>query len=246
MKKALALTLLLFTLCTASAQHKQIDTLRVALNKATTDTDKHQALFKLGKLYYISYPDSAIIFHQQAFVIAEKHNWRKEEGENFNGIANAYATMGDYANGIQYYLKALKIYELAKYDYGLVQIYNNIGATYIQKEDFKAALPYLSSALKPMNEYTRTHTLTRRERELNAILLENLGECYLDLKKLDSANYYLNAAYKMAKELHYEDLIGNIQRDLGEVQELKGDKAGALQYFRQAVASDRVVDDVEN
>jgi two-component system NtrC family sensor kinase len=246
MKKAITLTLLLFTLCTASAQHKQIDTLRVALNKATTDTDKHQALFKLGKLYYIFYPDSAIIFHQQAFVIAEKHNWKKEEGENLNGIANAYATMGDYANGIQYYLKALKIYELAKYDYGLVQIYNNIGATYIQKEDFKAALPYLLSALTPMNEYVRTHTLTKRERQLNAILLENLGECYLDLKKLDSANYYLNAAYKMAKDLHFQDLIGAIQRDLGEVQRLKGDKAGALQYFRLAVASDRVIDDVEN
>jgi len=97
MKKTFTLALLLFSLFSASAQHKKIDSLRVALGKAVTDTDKYSALYQLGKLYYISYPDSAIIFHQEAFLIAKKHNWEKEQGENFNGIANAYATMGDYA-----------------------------------------------------------------------------------------------------------------------------------------------------
>jgi len=246
MKKTFTLALLLFSLFSASAQHKKIDSLRVALGKAVTDTDKYSALYQLGKLYYISYPDSAIIFHQEAFLIAKKHNWEKEQGENFNGIANAYATMGDYATGIQYYLKGLKSYELADYGFGSAQIDNNIGATYVQKEDYKGSLPYLLRALTEESDYAARHKLLGTEPELKSIVLENLGECYLNLKELDSAKYYLDAAFKGAQEAHFRDIDGATLRDLGEVQELKENKTGALQYFRRPVISDRFIDDVEN
>jgi len=246
MKKVLILSLLLVAFFTATAQHKKIDTLRMALNKATTDTDKYTALYGLGRIYYIFYPDSAIIVDQQAFLIAKKHNWVKEEGNDFNGIANAYASMGDYVNAIQYYLKALKNYQLANYGMGAAKVDNNLGSTYLEKEDVKAALFYLRKAIKSLDDYTRSHGLTASEKNLNGILLLNLGECYLDMKRLDSAKYYLDAALKTVNITHYQALLGNVKRDMGEVQELKGDENGALRNFRQAVISDRTLDDVEN
>ncbi len=246
MKKALILSLLLMVFFTAMAQHKKIDSLRVALNKATTDTDKYAALYELGKIYYISYPDSSIIFYQQAFLIAKKYNWVKEQGNDFNGIANAYGSMGDYVNAIQYYLKALKNYELVNYGMGAAKVDNNLGSTYLQKEDAKTALFYLQKAIKPLDDYTRSHKLIGTEKNLNGILLLNLGECYLDMKKLDSAKYYLDISLKICNTTHYQALLGNVKRDLGEVQKLKGDKNGALQNFRQAIISDRALGDVEN
>jgi two-component system, NtrC family, sensor kinase len=246
MKKTLILSVLLMAFLTAGAQHKKIDTLRVALNKATTDTDKYSAMYELGRIYYISYPDSSIIFYQQAFLIAKKYNWIKEQGNDFNGIANAYGSLGDYVNAVQYYLKALKNYQLVNYGMGTAKVDNNLGSTYLQKEDFKAGLFYLQKAIKPLDDYTRSHKLIGNEKNLNGILLLNLGECYLDLKKLDSAKYYLDISLKTINTTHYQALLGSVKRDLGEVQKLKGDKNGALQNFRQAVISDRALDDVEN
>lgn len=239
-------TLLFFSFFTASAQHKKIDTLRVALSKAVTDTNKYMALRNLGNIYYISNPDSSIIFDQQAFLIAKKHNWQKSLANTLNGIANAYATMGDYATGIQYYLRALKMNEALNNEMGVSSVNGNIGATYIEKEDYNKALPYLQKGLKQFLHYRSTHKLVGLEKFSESIDLENLGECYLYLKNVDSAKYYLDLALKSSEKLHYQDVLGSIQRDLGEVEKLKGNKAGALQYFRQAVLNDRAIDDVAN
>jgi two-component system NtrC family sensor kinase len=248
MRKIFAITsiLLFFTFFTASAQRKKIDTLRVALSKAVTDTEKYTALRKLDNLYYISNPDSSILLAQQAFLITKKNNWKQAQASTLNGIANAYASMGDYAIGIQYYLQALKMNEQLNYEYGTSMVNGNIGATYIQKEDYKNALPYLQKALQQFYHYRSIHKLTSRQKSAEAIDLENLGECYLYRKKIDSAKYYLDAGFKSANNLRYQDVLGAIQRDLGEVEKLKGNGTGALQYFRQAVLNDRTLDDVEN
>ncbi|MFI5159912.1 MAG: ATP-binding protein [Sphingobacteriales bacterium] len=246
MKQTLTVTILLFAFLNASAQRKKIDTLRVVLSKAVTDTEKYEALRNLDNLYYISNPDSSIILAQQAFLIAKKHNWETAEARTLNGIANAYASMGDYATGIQYYLNALKIYERLNSIYGTSMVNDNIGATYIQKEDYKKALPYLWRSLKQINDYTATHKLSGRDRFEKPVLFENLGECYLYLKRLDSAKYYLDAALQSGREIHYRDIYGAAQRALGEVETLKGNKSAAMQYFRQAVMNDRALDDVEN
>jgi len=246
MKRLLALSLLIFTFFTATAQKRKLDTLRVNLSKAHTDTTIYMALRQLGNRYYISNPDSSIMFDQQAYLIAKKNNWYLAQANCFNGIANSYATMGDYATGIQYYLKSLRAFERIKFMYGISEINDNIGATYIQKGDFVKALPYLQIALKQGRAYSANHKLTHTQKRSLPIALLNLGECYLDLKKMDSAKYYIDASYKSAQAINYSDEYGSVQRDLGEIEQIKGNKANALQYFRQAFITDRAIQDVEN
>lgn len=72
MEKAISVTLLLFAIFTAAAQKKQIDTARMTLNKAKTDTEKYIALHSIGVLYQQNQPDSALTFEQQAFLLAKK------------------------------------------------------------------------------------------------------------------------------------------------------------------------------
>ncbi|HJP63574.1 MAG TPA: ATP-binding protein [Mucilaginibacter sp.] len=243
---ATTLTFLLFSIFTVSAQHKKIDTLRVALSRAVTDSNKYRALRDLGNIYYISNPDSSIIFDQQAFLIAKKNNWKKFQASSWNGIASAYATMGDYATGIQYYLRSLKIYEALDFEMGMSSVNGNIGATYVQKQDYNRALPYLQLCLKQYYHYGSVHKFTPREARSEPINLSNLGECYLYLKNIDSAKYYLDSSLVSSHKIHYSDVDGSIKRDLGEVEVLKGNKTAALRYFREAIANDQAIDDVEN
>jgi two-component system NtrC family sensor kinase len=246
MKKALIAFSLIFTVTICCAQHKKSDTLLVAFKNAKTDTTRLIALLNLGKHYYLSLADSAIIFGQQAYEIADKNKWISQKGRALNSIANAYASMGDYLQGMQFYLKSLRTYESIHDLRGASSANNNIGATYVQEEDYKNAIPYLRTAGKQLHEYGLTHKFAAIDNELDAIILENIGETYLNLKQVDSAEFYLEATSKEALTLNFTDIIGAVLRDLGEVEEDRNDEAGALKYFREAVVDAIAIDDIEN
>ncbi len=246
MKKTAILTLLLFTLFTAAAQKKRIDTLRVALSKAKTDTMRYGDLINLRITYYLSNPDSAIIFGQQGYLLAKKNNWGLAQEKCLNNMANAYGTLGDYVKSIQFYFKVLKIAGELNDLYEMSVVNDNIGATYIQQQDYKKALPYLRLAQKQSNTFALSHKLLFKHKRTRAIIYLNTGECYLDMHQADSAEYYLNISYNDCKKLNLTDVEGPVQRDLGEVQAEKGNKAGAFQFFRQAVINDKATDDGED
>jgi two-component system NtrC family sensor kinase len=246
MKKTAILALLLFTLFTANAQKKRIDTLRLALSKAKTDTMRYGASINLSFAYYLPNPDSSIIFAQQAYLLAKKNNWASGQEKCLNNIANSYASLADYVKSLQFYFKAVKIAGELNDLFEMSFINDNIGATYIQEQDYKKALPYLRLAQKQLNTFALSHKFLFKHKRTRAFIYGNTGEGYLDMHQADSAEYYLNIAYNESKKLNLTDNIGWVQRDLGEVEVEKGNKAGALQLFRQAVISDKAVDDGED
>ncbi len=245
MKKLSLLLLLLLTIFFAAAQKKQIDTLRLALSKAKTDTIRYEALRNLGNAYYLPNPDSAIIFGQQGYLLAKKNNWALNQAKCLSNMANAYGVLGDYAKSMSFYLKALRIDGELNDLYLMSVVNDNIGATYIQEQDYKKALPYLRLAQKQSNTFALSHKLLFIHKHNRAVIYINIGECYLYMHQADSAAYYLNLSYNDCKKLNITDVIGNVQRDLGEVQAEKGNKSGALQFFRQAVLNAKAIDDGE-
>jgi len=246
MKKITFAFILLSLAVSAAAQQKKIDTLRLALSKAQTDTMRFEALYNLNIAYYISKPDSSIIFVQQGYLLAKKNNWALNQEKCLNGMANVYTNLGDYAKAISFYFKALKIADELKDLYPMSLVNDNIGSAYIQRQDYKKALPYLRMAQKQLNTFALSHKLLFKHKRHKAISYLNTGECYLDIHQADSAAYYLNLSYEDCKKLNLTDYIGQVQRDLGEVEAEKGNKAGALQFFRQAVIKDKAVDDGED
>src|SRR5258708_767035 len=113
MKKTFTLIFLFFTFFAAGthAQHKKSDTLLVAVQKANTDTARFVALITLSRHYYLSYPDSGIIFAQRAYEIADKNKWINAQAFALKRLADAYGNLGDYVKSIQYYFKALRASE---------------------------------------------------------------------------------------------------------------------------------------
>src|SRR5665213_3490709 len=160
-------------------------------------------------------------------------------------MANAYTNLGDYVKGMQFYFKTLKIAGELNDLYLMSVTNDNIGATYIQQQDYKKALPYLYMAQKQSNTFALSHKLLFKDKRHMAFIYLNIGECYLDMHQADSAEYYLNLSYNDCKKLNLTDDIGAVQRDLGEVEAEKRNKARALQFFRQAVTNDKAIDDGE-
>jgi len=246
MKKTAALTLLLFTLFTANAQKKRIDTLRLALSQAKTDTMRFEALRNLDNAYYNSNPDSAILFGQQSFLLAKKNNWTISQARARNNIASDYLSMGDYVKCTQNFLQALKMYEALHDLAGMSSVNANIGFSCYEQHDFKGSLAYTMTAKKQLETYALTHILTNRQEHLYANIFDNLGGSYFILHNIDSAENNLKISYELAKKYKFDGMMGDIQDYLGKVAEARGKNAVAVQLFRQALATDRLVGDAEH
>ena len=249
--RKLAFTLVLITLfISAGAQHKKSDTLLVALQKANTDTNKFVALITLSRHYYLSYPDSGIIFAQRGYEIAGKNNWIDAQAFALKRLADAYGNLGDYVKSMKYYFKALRAAESINDLVEASAINNNIGSTYIQNQDYKKALPYFYTSKRQLFTYSSSHKSIPRVYRLYCFLSLNLGENYLFLKQIDSASHYLDEAYERVEAAGHKELVdelmGNIQLDLGKVAALRGIKNEALGHFREAVTYCTTSGDVTN
>ena len=247
MKKFTLINLLLFATIIVAAQGKKMDTLRVALSKATApDTVRLNILKELSHSYFDSTPDSAIIFGQEYYELAVKFGRVKDQGTAVNYMANAYSSLGDYTKCFPLYFKAIKIYESINYLPGIVNEYSNIGDGYVKKQEYLKALPYLRLGLKKWDQYASTHKLTTYgQNELRAYLFINIAEVFLYSNKIDSADHYLRLGYPDAKIFDFQEILDNIVRDLGEVETARGHKEAALNYYRDAVSISSKTEDVQ-
>lgn len=242
MKKPLILIVLLFSFFTASAQHKIVDSLRAKLNTNLDDTTRLNIMLELSHAYYLSNPDSNIIFSQQAYTIAEKYKLLQKQSTALSSMATGYTTLGDYPKSIQLYYRSLRISESIHDVLGITRVANNLGDTYIREGDYSRALNYLLPAEKQWRTYINSHKHNdRTSLRLWPILLLNIGESYLNLGKIDSADNYLQLSHKEGKD--FIDLLGNTYRDFGEVEIARSHTDKALKYLSDAIRLSKSIGD---
>ncbi|HVW15888.1 MAG TPA: ATP-binding protein [Mucilaginibacter sp.] len=242
MRKIILALVLLSLVLSVHAQRKRIDSLRAKLKSTLDDSTRVQAMLDLSHEYYLSKPDSNIIIAQQAYALANKQHLASQESSALNGMATGYATLGDYPKAIQLFYRSLRISESLHDILGIVRVLNNLGDTYTRQGDYRRALNYLLPADKQWRAYIKSHKHDdRTSARLAPILLVNIGEDYLNLGKIDSADYYLQRGSKDGKT--FADLINNIDRDFGEVEIARSHPAKALQYLSDAIRLSKSIDD---
>ena len=241
MKKALLFIVLIITVTLAKAQHKTIDSLRIKLSKTTVDTSRLRLLSDLSNEYLVTNPDSCLIVSQQVYQLAGKYNLPNQQAIALNNIADVYCNMGDYVTGIRMCLKAVRIYENQKNVMGLAGVYNDLGATYIEAADYSNGLRYLRMAERGLSNQIKTQD----KEQLKAIIELNIGECFLYTHQIDSAAYYLQNTNRTEGQYHYLNFVGNIERDLGEVEIARQHKAEALKHLNVAVKLSKSNNDVK-
>jgi signal transduction histidine kinase len=244
MKRIVFAFILLGIALSAQAQRKLIDSLRAKIKSATNDSTRLQAMLELGRAWYLSNPDSDVIISQQAYVLAAKEHLVTKQSAALNNIAIGYATLGDYPKAAQAFYKSLAIAESIHDELSIVRVLNNLGDTYTRQGDYRKALNNLLPANKRWREYVKIHKPHDRiSVQLAPILLINIGENYIYLGKIDSADYFLKESYKEGKSQNFEALIDNIDRDFGEVEIARGHTNKALQYLNDAIRTARSRDD---
>ncbi len=247
MKKLILSLFLISAFVVSKAQRKQIDSLKAALERnPAADTARLNILNNLGSAYFIPKPDSAIIFALQAYELAVKFKLPIKQADASNTIGNSYSNLADYVKAIQFHLKALRTYESVNYVPGIAKLNNNLGSSYIQEKDYKKALSYLVKGITQWRRYLSDHgTPNTREGHLEAIFYLNIGECYMYTNKIDSSDHYLQICYQITKKKKFDDLLNNVECDLGNVELARNHKAPALKYLRAAVAHSILNEDIQ-
>jgi len=224
MSKALLPLLFLFFFFTRiAAQQNYADSIKQELAAAKEDTNKVWLLIKLGTGYRWSYPDSAILYTQEALKLAQKLNFVDGERSAYEASGPAFSGKGNYPKALEAGLKALDLSEKSGDSTHIVWAYANIGAVYYYSNDYERALYYF-------NKLKINQAIFIRYQKLFSGFL---GEAYFHLNQLDSALYYIKMCYDLdlKSEHHWEKPYFY----LGEIYSQKKEYAAALYYYHRGI-----------
>lgn len=209
------------------AQNRRIDSLKTVLKVLRQDSNRVKTLVLLCDAQsYVNYdaiPETA----NQILALSEKIDYPL-------GTAKAYTFLGVYSDrtgksylGIDYFLKALRIYEQLQNKRLIAACYNNIGVIYLTQEDNTEAYNYFDKAL---DVWTALNYKSGIARALNniAIISEREGKDSLALE-------YYNRSLKLNEELRSESSVCIALNSIGKIYLRRNQLNEAFAYQQRAL-----------
>ncbi len=143
-KTLLLLLFVFFCFIQINAQQNNPDSLRQELATAKEDTNKVWLLVNLSGIYQWSYPDSGILYAQQALQLAQKLNFAPGEIGAYWTLHVAFSGKGNYPKALEASLKELELIEKSGDSTEIIWAYAGIGAVYYYSNDYDRALYYFN------------------------------------------------------------------------------------------------------
>ncbi len=136
--------------------------------------------------------------------------------------------LGNYKNSIEYYLKALNIFDSLNLELKNSKIYNNIGIVYQQLNEPNTALNYFRKSLIITEKLDKHEISANRYNNIATIFEEHLNN-------LDSAIFYYNKSLKIYKTDSSNINLPTILNNIGYVYLKKGNLTQADSLFNSAL-----------
>ncbi|SHL12967.1 tetratricopeptide repeat protein [Chryseobacterium polytrichastri] len=157
---------------------------------------------------------------------AEEVTLTKDLGDFYLESSEIYKNVGHFDTALDYCVKADNIFIEQKNDKKLAKVYGVFAFIYSQLNDTKRAISYYKKLLM---YHEKIHNKEGIIKSLN-----NLGNAYFAISKLDSSQYYFEQALPVFK--HYNDpaLKSFIYSNLGKLKFFKGNSVEAENYLLEA------------
>ncbi len=154
--------------------------------------------------------DSAILIHRQALKLRQDANDQVGVAKSLSNIAEIYEYSGDNKMSIQIADSARRLYVEADSLQYLAGIYGNIAINYILQEENDSAKKYFLNAVVAANKYPVTPYAL-----MNAY--KNYGLFSLDNISIDTAEFYVRKALKVAIDNELETQLAGLYLSLGSI-----------------------------
>ena len=237
MKKIMVFIFIIFTVTNLYAQDKITDSLKLALRKEETDTNKVNILVRISNMYshgsMIKNNDSSWKYANQASDLSQRIGYVKGERAARFAMAGYFLETGNYPEALKASLKNIKDIERSGsfkelyYQSRLLNwIYNSIG-------DNKMALQYAEKLREMANSAALKDSGT--ESSYGQIAYLNLSNTYFNLNQQDSGLYYLSLLYKNAlKDNEAQDIALATHLMADYYSRIRKDSV-AFSFFRKCI-----------
>ena len=244
--KALLINLL-FTLLIVSvtvAHGQQTTILKDVLEKSQSDTSKAKILLGLSEAYMFTNPDSCMFYGKQAAALAHKLGLTYVESNALNRAGEGLRFIGDFPSSLDIQFKALNVNRSSGTKSGEAVSLTFIGALYMELNDFRQGLNYMSQANKmyenlsvsDVNAFNSNFkSFPNYVSVSNMFNLSNMGDAYEKVNILDSALSYQLKVLAKLDETVLKNLKVLCLTRLGNVRAKQGNHVEALNYYHEAL-----------
>ena len=145
----------------------------------------------------------------------------------YTNLGETCRSQADYANALEYFLKALKIDEASKNENRLVSDYFILALLYGNLDEVSQEKKYLFKALQLSIKIKNK----RVESKCYNIYANRLS----DENKIDSALYYYNKSLMLAREINLKHLEAKVLSNIGSIYRSKNDYTQAIIFTNNSV-----------
>ncbi|MCF7794553.1 MAG: sigma 54-interacting transcriptional regulator [Candidatus Cloacimonetes bacterium] len=155
----------------------------------------------LGALYFRSGDfTKAIDYYEQAIKRAKEYNFSEGMCQSYNNLGELFEKRGEFNLAFDFYSKAKELLPMIADEFIKAELYGNLGSVLTQLHKFKEAYAYL------VESFDYFKGIEHRDKILEGA--QNHAIYFILTRNLESANYYLDQALKIAEESENDFQIG--------------------------------------
>ena len=187
-----------------------------------------KSLTDLGLYYYFTGDyKNAYRYYQQAIKLCGSNNFGDYPAYTLTRLGNLYRVQAVFDSARYYYEASLLALKDKKGDVGLSSVHYNLGILALDQSDFDNALSNLRIALA-----IRSKT---RDSLVIGECWKSIGQVYQGRSMFDSAIYYYEKSFRLARRFSDPELQMFYHIKRGEIYFTNGDYQNATKHFLQAL-----------
>lgn len=220
---------LIFTItnpCKASETFTVRDSLLRVIKNSKHDTDRVNTLIKIGQYFYNTMPDSAEIYYNKAYLLAQKTGYKKGMARSRSFMGYIVEDRGNYKMAIDYYSQSLNLYKELNDNKEIANHYNFIGLAYNYKGDYVKAIENFQASIKIYEAENDSGNISK--------CLLNMGLAYYNNRDYLKAEEYFKKAAAIKEKNNDINGLAICYLNLGNLLTLKKDYKGSLEYYTRS------------
>lgn len=181
-----SLFILLVFSTSAFARLAPIDSLRNELSQATSIEKRIDILNAMSHAYTQLSLDHAEQLANEALGMALEAGYEKGVATSYNNLGICSSIKGEHTDGMDFFIKALRIREELNDDNGISHVYNNMARVFTYQEDYDRAIEYSQKSLEMLRKMDDPKAVGSAQIAL--------GSIYMNKKDYDQALTMFSAA----------------------------------------------------
>ena len=207
---------------------------RELIERSKPDTSRVNLLLRLASKYYFTKPDSCYLLTKQALELSEKLDYTLGKVRALNNAGEALRFMGEFPLALDMQFQALEIHRKMRDIKMEAATLGFIGFIYMELNEFRKALEYLSQGWHIFDKNSIDETKVRGP-GYASLMLSNIGNSYEKLDILDSALIYQQLASVKSEKAYFKNVKALIQTRLGNIFARQGKSDSAISHYHNSI-----------